>query len=123
MFQKKLVFVGRRKNMKFCIKVIIYHSIRHGLHIKYCRQQFLVFTYLHICCLASAERYTSLIRINVVCVIVTEITILQSRCLATTGGITYRHTGCLEGCMTYSVEMGTGIILYKPLFIKIDSGI
>jgi hypothetical protein len=34
-------------------------------------------------------------------------------------GYTYRHTDWWEGFMTYAIEMGSGVIVYIPSFIKI----
>jgi hypothetical protein len=36
-------------------------------------------------------------------------------------GYTYRHTDWCEGFMKYAVEMGSGVMIYIPSFIKIGS--
>jgi hypothetical protein len=59
----------------------------------------------------------------VACVFVTAVTSLPSRCLATIGGYTYRHTDRWEGFSISAVEMGSGAVLYVPSFIKIGWGI
>jgi hypothetical protein len=56
----------------------------------------------------------------VACVFVTGVMFLLSRCLATIGGYTYRHTDWWEGIFNEAVEMGS---VYVPSFIKIGSGI
>jgi hypothetical protein len=38
-------------------------------------------------------------------------------------GYTYRHTDGWEGFMKYDVEMGSGVMIYIPSFIKTVSGI
>jgi hypothetical protein len=38
-------------------------------------------------------------------------------------GFTYRHTGSREGFMKYAIEMGSGVMIYIPGFIKIGSAI
>jgi hypothetical protein len=50
-------------------------------------------------------------------------TCLPSRCLATKGGYTYRHTEWWEGFTKYAVDMGSDAMIYIPSFIKIGSGI
>jgi hypothetical protein len=46
-----------------------------------------------------------------------------SRCLATIGGCTYRHTDWCEGLFNQTVELGSGAVIHVPSFIKIGSGI
>jgi hypothetical protein len=36
---------------------------------------------------------------------------------------THRHTGRWEGFMKYAVEIGSGVMIYIPSFIKFGSGI
>jgi hypothetical protein len=48
---------------------------------------------------------------------------LPSSCLATTEAYTYRHTDWREGFMKYAIEMGSGVMIYIPSFIKIGSRI
>jgi hypothetical protein len=48
-------------------------------------------------------------------------TVLQSRCLEMIGRYTYRHTDWWEGFMNYANEMGSGAMIYIPVFIKIGS--
>jgi hypothetical protein len=40
-------------------------------------------------------------------------------------GYTYRHTDCWEGFMKYTVEMGSGAMIYEYIrsFIKIGLGV
>jgi hypothetical protein len=49
--------------------------------------------------------------------------ILPSRCLATIGVYTYRHTDWWEVFKKYTIEMGSGAVIYMPNFIKIGSDI
>jgi hypothetical protein len=55
-------------------------------------------------------------------VFLAAVTFLQSRCLATIGGYTYRHTDWWEWFMKYAVQMGLGAMIYVPNFIKTGSG-
>jgi hypothetical protein len=48
----------------------------------------------------------------VACVFVAAVTFQPRRCLATIEGYTYRHTDCCEIFMDYSVEMGSGVMIY-----------
>jgi hypothetical protein len=50
-------------------------------------------------------------------------TFLMSRCLATRGRCTYRHTDWWKGFMKYAVEMGLRGMIYIKKIIKTDSGI
>jgi hypothetical protein len=55
---------------------------------------------------------------------VAAVTFLLSSCLATIRGYTYRHTdGLGGGFMKYTVEMGSGDMIYIPSFIEIGSAI
>jgi hypothetical protein len=56
-------------------------------------------------------------------VFIAPVTFLLSRCLATIGGYTYRHTYWWEGLIKYPVQMGLGAMIYMPDFIKIGSAI
>jgi hypothetical protein len=49
---------------------------------------------------------------TVACVFVAAVTFLQSRCLATIGEYTYRHTDRWKVFMKYSVEIGSGAMIY-----------
>jgi hypothetical protein len=57
------------------------------------------------------------------CVFVAMVTILPRLCLATTGGIHIETRRQIEGFMQYAVEMGSGVMIYIPRFIKVGSGI
>jgi hypothetical protein len=59
----------------------------------------------------------------VACVFVAAVTSLPSRCLATRGGCTHRHTDRCERFMTYALKMGSCVMIYLPSFIQIGSGI
>jgi hypothetical protein len=45
------------------------------------------------------------------------------RYLATIGGYTYKHTGWWEKLFNWTVEMGSGAVMYVPYFMKIGSGV
>jgi hypothetical protein len=59
----------------------------------------------------------------VACVFVAAVPFLQSRCLATIGECTYRHTDRWEGFMQLAVQMGSDDMLYISSFIKTGSAI
>jgi hypothetical protein len=59
----------------------------------------------------------------VACLFVTAATFLPSRCLATIRGYTCIHTDWWEKFFNNAIEMGSGVVIYVPSFIKIGSGI
>jgi hypothetical protein len=54
------------------------------------------------------------------CVFVAEVTFLQSRCLATIGGIPIQTHRQMGGIMKYAVEVGSGAMIYIPSSMKTD---
>jgi hypothetical protein len=59
----------------------------------------------------------------IACSFVAAVTFLPSRCLATIGIYTYKHTDWWEEFRKYTAEMGSGAMTYIRSLINIDLGI
>jgi uncharacterized RmlC-like cupin family protein len=51
------------------------------------------------------------------CVFIAAVIFILSHYLATIEGHTYRHTDWWEGFMKYTIEVGSGAMMYIPGFI------
>jgi hypothetical protein len=58
-----------------------------------------------------------------VCAFVAAVTFLQSHCLETIKGYTYRHTNCWKEFMKQAVEMAPSAMIHVSHFINTISGI